>query len=310
VINNNNLRNENHRGDDDMSSSGAAGPQPRVTVLGAGTMGRGMTHSLLRAGFTVDVWNRTPEPAAQLAADGATAHEDPADAVRHADVVITMVADAAAVNQVAFGSGMLEAMRPEAAWSQMSTIGVSATGELGARVSKERPDVYFADAPVAGTRGPAENGQLLILASGPDAAKPVLDPVYAALGRETKWLGEAGAGSRLKLVMNSWLVFLVEGAAEIMALADSLGVDPQQVRGLLSEGNLSNPAAAAKFAKMDAADDSTDWALQWALKDINLALDASSRRLPVLDAIRERWTALVGQGLGDRDVAAARHGLG
>ena len=111
-----------------MSSSGEAAAQPRVAVLGAGTMGRGMTHSLLRAGFTVDVWNRTPEPAAQLAAEGATAHEDPRDAVRHADVVITMVADADAVNQVAFEFGMLEAMRPEAAWSQMSTIGVSASG--------------------------------------------------------------------------------------------------------------------------------------------------------------------------------------
>jgi 3-hydroxyisobutyrate dehydrogenase len=293
-----------------MSSSGAAGAQPRVAVLGAGTMGSGMAHSLLRAGFTVDVWNRTPEPAAQLAADGATAHEDPGNAVRHADVVITMVADAAAVNQVAFGLGMLEAMRPGAAWSQMSTIGVGATGELAARVTKERPDVYFADTPVAGTRGPAENGQLLILASGPDAAKPALGPVYAALGRETKWLGPAGAGSRLKLVMNSWLVFLLEGVAETLALADSLGVDPQQVLGFLSGGNLSNPAAAAKFAKMEAGDDSTDWALQWALKDINLAMDASGRRLPVLDAIRERWTALVGQGLGDRDVSAARHGLG
>src|SRR6202044_179347 len=217
-----NLRNENHRGDDDMSSSEAAGAPLRVAVLGAGTMGRGMAHSLLRAGFPVDVWNRTPEPAAQLAADGATAHEDPGNAVRHADVVITMVADAAAVNQVAFELGMLEAMRPGAVWSQMSTIGVSATGELAARVSKERPDVYFVDAPVAGTRGPAENGQLLILASGPDAAKPVLEPVYAALGREVKWLGEAGAGSRLKLVMNSWLVILVEGTAEMMALADSL----------------------------------------------------------------------------------------
>jgi 3-hydroxyisobutyrate dehydrogenase len=293
-----------------MSSSGAAEAQPRVAVLGAGTMGSGMAHSLLRAGFTVDVWNRTPEPAARLAADGATAHEDPPNAVRHADVVITMVADAAAVNQVAFRLGMLDAMRPGAAWSQMSTIGVGATGELAARVTKERPDVYFADTPVAGTRGPAENGQLLILASGPDAAKPALDPVYAALGRETKWLGPAGAGSRLKLVMNSWLVFLLEGVAETLALADSLGVDPQQVLGLLSGGNLSNPAAAAKFAKMEAGDDSTDWALQWALKDINLAMDASGRRLPVLDAIRERWTALVGQGLGDRDVSAARHGLG
>jgi 3-hydroxyisobutyrate dehydrogenase len=306
----NNLRNENHRGDDDMSSSGAAGARPRVAVLGAGTMGRGMVHSLLRAGFPVDVWNRTPEPAAQLAAEGATAHEDPGDAVRHADVVITMIADAAAVNQVAFELGMLESMRPGAVWSQMSTIGVSASEELAARVGKERPDVYFADAPVSGTRGPAENGQLLILASGPDATKPLLEPVYAALGRETKWLGPAGQGTRLKLVMNSWLVILVEGAAEIMALADSFGVDHQQVADFLSAGNLANPVAAVKFAKMDAGDDTPDFSLQWALKDIRLAMDDSGRRLPALDTVRDRWTALVDQGLGDRDVAAARHGLG
>jgi 3-hydroxyisobutyrate dehydrogenase len=305
-----NLRNEDHRGDDDMSSSGGARPLPRVAVLGAGTMGRGMTHSLLRNGFTVDVWDRTPEQAAALAAGGATAHEYARDAVREADVVITMVADADAVTQVAFGDGMLAAMRPQAAWAQMGTIGVTATEDLAARVSKDRPDVSFVDAPVSGTRQPAENGQLLILASGPEQARPLAGPVFAALGRETKWLGEAGAGSRVKLIMNSWLVFLVEGAAEIMALADSLGVDRQQVLDFLSSGNLANPAAAAKFAKMDDGDDSPDFALQWALKDIRLAMEASGRRLPMLDVVRDRWTALVGQGLGDRDVSAARHGLG
>ncbi len=293
-----------------MASAEEARPLPRVAVLGAGTMGRGMTHSLIRNGFTVGVWDRTPGKAAALAADGATAHEDARDAVREDEVVITMLADADAVNQVVFGDGMLAAMQPQAVWAQMGTIGVTATEEVAARASRERPDVYFVDAPVSGTRQPAENGQLLILASGPEQAKPVLEPVFAALGRETKWLGDAGAGSRLKLLMNSWLVFLVEGAAEIMALADSLGVDHQQVLDFLSSGNLANPAAAAKFAKMDAGDDSPDFALQWALKDIRLAMEASGRRLPMLEVIRERWAALVSQGLGDRDVSVARHGLG
>ena len=126
----------------------------------------------------------------------------------------------------------------------------------------------------------------------------MLEPVYAALGRETLWLGPAGAGSRLKLVMNSWLVILVEGAAELMALADSLGVDHQQVLGFLGAGSLANPAAAAKFAKMDAGDDAPDFSLQWALKDIRLALEDSGRRLPALDTVRDRWAALVGPGPG------------
>ena len=222
-----------------------------------------------------------------------------------------MVADADAVNQVAFDFGMLEAMRPQAVWAQMSTIGVTAVEELAARVSKERPDVYFVDAPVSGTRQPAENGQLLILASGPEQARPVLDHGVrrARPGNQVARGGRCGQPAQAGHELLAGLPGR-RGTAEIMALADSLGVDHQQVRGFLSEGNLSNPAAAAKFAKMDAGDDSTDWALQWALKDINLAMDASGRRLPVLDAIRERWAALVGQGLGDRDVSAARHGLG
>ena len=282
---------------------------PRVAVLGIGTMGRGMAHSLLRAGFQVDVWNRSPEPAAQLAQDGATAHELPNYAVQHADVVITMLADAAAVDQVAFTGSMLGTLRPGTVWAQMGTIGVAATDELAGRVSKERPDVLFVDAPVSGTKGPAETGSLLILASGPEAARPRLGPVFAALGQRTKWLGDAGRGSRLKLVMNTWLVTLVEGAAEIIALAGSLGVAHQDVLDFLAEGNLSAPVASVKARKMEAGDDSAEFSLQWALKDIGLALAATDLALPVVEAVRARWTALVGDGLGGLDVAAARHGL-
>ncbi|HTT53838.1 MAG TPA: NAD(P)-dependent oxidoreductase [Streptosporangiaceae bacterium] len=282
---------------------------PRVAVLGLGTMGRGMAHSLLRAGFQVDVWNRTPEPAAQLALEGATAHELPSYAVQHADVAISMVADAAAVREVAFAGGMLGALRPGAVWAQMATIGVAAVDELNTRVGQERPDVSFVDAPVSGTKGPAESGQLLILASGPEAARPELGPVFGALGQRTKWLGGAGAGSRLKLVMNTWLVTLVEGVAEILALADSLGVAHQDVLGFLAEGNLSSPVAHVKARKMDAGDDAPEFSLQWAVKDIGLALDAADRPLPLVGLIRDRWAALADSGLGGLDVAAARHGL-
>jgi 3-hydroxyisobutyrate dehydrogenase len=282
---------------------------PRVAVLGIGTMGRGMAHSLLRAGFRVDAWNRTPEPAAQLASEGATVHELPDAAVRHAGVVITMVSDAGAVQDLASSHGMLAAMRPSAVWAQMATIGVAATEQLAARAATERPDVPYVDSPVSGTRAPAEAGQLLILASGPEAARPVLEPVFAALGQRTKWLGAAGDGTRLKLVMNTWLVTLVEGAAEIIALADSLGVARQDVLDFLADGNLASPVAHVKAQKMLARDDSPDFSLQWALKDIDLALAAMDRPLPLVTVIRDRWTSLVTSGLGGLDVAAARHGL-
>jgi 3-hydroxyisobutyrate dehydrogenase len=282
----------------------------RVAVLGLGTMGTGMARSLLRAGLPVDVWNRTPERAAALAEAGAVAHTGPAGAAAHAGVVITMLADAVAVRSVALDAGMLAAMVPGAVWAQMATIGVAATDELAGLVARQRPDVLFVDAPVSGTRGPAESGELLILASGPEAAEPLLEPAFGAIGQATRWLGEAGAGSRLKLVINTWLMFLIEGAAEVMALADTVGVDRSEVLNMLGTGRMAVPVAAGKARKMDSGDDSPDFALEWAVKDMGLALDAApGRSLDVLAALRDRWQRLVDRGLGGLDTSAARHGL-
>ena len=282
----------------------------RVAVLGLGTMGAGMARSLLRAGLPVDVWNRTPERAAALAESGAVAHADPADAAAHAGVVITILSDAAVTRSIAVEAGMLEAMAPGAVWAQMGTIGVPATEELAGIVAAQRPDVLFVDAPVSGTRGPAEAGELVILASGPEQARPLLEPAFGAVGRATRWLGEAGAGSRLKLVINTWLMFLIEGAAEVLALADAVGVNRSEVLDLLGTGRMASPVAAGKARKMDSGDDSPDFALQWAVKDLSLALDAApGRSLDVLAALRDRWQRLVDEGLGGLDTSAARHGL-
>ena len=262
-----------------------AGPRPRVAVLGTGTMGSAMARNLLQAGLPIDVWNRTQDPAARLTEAGATAYPRARQAVAQADVVITMLPDAAAVTSVAFDQGMVDALGEGAIWAQMGTIGVQATSQLAARVADRRPDVRFVDAPVSGTRGPAESGQLLILASGPDAARSPLTPVFGAIGSRALWLGEAGQGSKLKLVLNTWLAFLVEGIAETAALA--------------------------KLAKIEAADDEPDFALRWAVKDVDLAVVAAGdRTLPVADAIGRRWHGLVSEGLGEADVSAARHGLG
>jgi len=282
----------------------------RVAVLGLGTIGAGMARSLLRAGLPVDVWNRTPERAAALAEAGAMAHAEPADAAAHAAVVITILSDAAATRSVALDAGMLAAMPPGSVWAQMGTIGVTATEELAATAATQRPDVMFADAPVSGTRAPAEAGELLVLASGPEQARPLLEPVFGAVGQITRWLGEAGAGSRLKLVMNTWLMFLIEGAAEVMALADTVGVGRPEVLDLLGTGRMASPVAAVKARKMDSGDDSPDFALELAVKDLGLALDAApGRSLDVLAALRERWQRLADRGLGGLDISASRHGL-
>jgi 3-hydroxyisobutyrate dehydrogenase len=284
---------------------------PRVAVLGTGTMGAAMTRSLLRAGLQVDVWNRTPGRTTPLTELGASAHLQPAAAAAGADVVITMLPDAGTVSAVTLGKGVLAALRPGAAWVQMGTIGPRATDELAATASNRRPDVLFVDAPVSGTRGPAEAGQLQILASGPEQARALLAPVFSAIGSRTLWLGAAGAGSRMKLVLNTWLAFLVEGIAETASLADVLGVSHDALGRALAGGPLGAGLAEAKLAKMDAGDDSPDFSLRWALKDVDLAVDASGGwRLPVAAAISSQWHELVRSGMADKDVSVVRSGLG
>lgn len=180
------------------------------------------------------------------------------------------------------------------------------------RIELEQPrGALFVDAPVSGTRQPAEAGQLLILASGPESTRAVLAPVFGAIGSRTLWLGEAGAGSRLKLVLNTWLAFLMEGIAESVALADTIGVDHQALRDALQGSPVNAPVALLKLAKIDAGDESPDFSLHWATKDLDLALaEAGDQTLPVAAAIDHRWHALVEAGLGQADVSAVRQGLG
>jgi 3-hydroxyisobutyrate dehydrogenase len=171
--------------------------------------------------------------------------------------------------------------------------------------------VTFVDAPVSGSRVPAEEGQLLILASGPPDAAPRLEPIFDALGRATLWLGPAGAGSRMKLVLNTWLAFQVEGAAEVASLAGHLGVPADRLLEALQGNALASPYALAKLTKMVAQDDRADFSLDLALKDLDLATgEAGPGVAPLASAIAERWRGLVRTGSSGLDVSAARHGFG
>jgi 3-hydroxyisobutyrate dehydrogenase len=286
-------------------------PRPQVTVVGAGTMGAAMARRLLGAGMDVGVWARHPSSTMPLVALGATTYESVADAVAEAGVVITMLPTAEAISDVMFDGGALRAMAPESIWVQMATIGVEATEGLASRSLDERPDVAFVDAPVSGSREPAENGMLLILASGPERARKTLDAVFGVLGRDTLWLGAAGAGSRMKLVLNTWLAFQTEGAAESAALAERLGVPTTALFAALRDNPLASPYALAKLTRMVEQDFSADFALDWALKDLDLvAADAGGEIAPVAGAIADRWRGLVRNGSSGLDVSAARQGLG
>jgi 3-hydroxyisobutyrate dehydrogenase len=273
-------------------------------------MGAAMARRLLDADMDVTVWARHPSSTKPLAALGATAYELPTDAVRDADVAISMLPTAEATRDVMFDRSVLDAMRSGAIWTQMATIGVEQTERLAAESLKLRPEVSFVDAPVSGSRIPAEQGQLLVLASGPPEAQQPLQPVFAALGKDTLWLGTAGAGSRMKLVLNTWLAFQTEGAAESAALAETLGVSGAALFDALRGNQLASPYALSKLTKMVDQDFDADFALDWALKDLDLVASAADPKVtPIASAIAERWRRLVRYGSSGLDVSAARRGL-
>jgi 3-hydroxyisobutyrate dehydrogenase len=169
----------------------------------------------------------------------------------------------------------------------------------------------FVDAPVSGSKGPAEAGQLLILASGPPAAAALADPVFSAIGRKTVWLGEAGQGSRMKLAVNAYMSVLIEGVAEALELAARLGIDDAKLAEAIEGGPLDAPIADAKLHKMERGDFAPEFPLEWALKDVDLAIGAAGDDgLPLLAALSRQWHAAVDAGYGRDDVSAARLALG
>lgn len=284
---------------------------PKLAVLGLGTMGRAMAGSALRAGLAVVAWNRDPRASDSLAGQGLEVAASVSDAVGEADVVITMVTDADAVSSIATDQGLLADLRPQAVWAQMSTIGVDATERISRIAGDRRPDVYFVDAPVSGSKGPAEHGALLIFASGPDEARPQVTPVFDAIGQRTMWLGPAGNGSRMKLVNNTLLAFTVEGVANSFALAHRLGLETASVVEAFDGGPLVSPWESAKFRRIAQGEFSAEFALSLALKDVRLALsEGGSDHFKVLAALADEWTDVVDGGLGGEDVTVVTRALG
>jgi 3-hydroxyisobutyrate dehydrogenase len=291
---------------------GAKGSDVRavVAVIGAGIMGSAMTRNLVVAGVNTRVWDRSPAATVPLAAAGAVVAPSAREAARDADVVITMLPTADAVESVIFGDGVADAFADGCVWAQMGTIGVEATRRIAGRLAARRPGVMFVDAPVSGSKGPAEQGQLLILASGPAAAADTVRPVFDILGRKTVWLGEAGQGSVVKLVVNTYMSILIEGVAETMELADRFGISHEQLADAIEGGPLDAPIADAKLHKMDRGDYAAEFPLEWALKDVDLAISAAGGQAPpLLAALSRQWHTAVAAGHGRQDISAARLAL-
>jgi 3-hydroxyisobutyrate dehydrogenase len=267
-------------------------------------MGLPMARNLLRAGFTVHAWNRTLDKAQPLVDDGAQLFENPRDAADGCPLMVTMLADADSVLEVA--QVALAASDPPDVWIQMSTIGV-AGGERCAELADDR-DVTYVDAPVLGTRAPAQEGKLVILASGAESARPAVEPVFDALGSRTLWLGEAGTATAAKVSVNSWVVGIVGVLAETIRCCEALGVDPEVFFDAIEGGPLDLPYARLKGpAMMKRAFDDVSFRLALAGKDADLVLAAAADaglELPIMEGVVGRLRAAEADGHGDEDIAA------
>jgi 3-hydroxyisobutyrate dehydrogenase len=271
-----------------------------VAVLGTGTMGAPMARNIREAGMDVRVWNRTPERAEGL---GEVA-QSPAEAVDGADVMLTMLADGDAVGDVA--AQALDSLPGDAIWLQMSTVGIPANERL-AKLAEDR-GVAFVDAPVSGTKQPAEKGELVVLASGPREALERVKPIFDAVGSKTVELGEAGEAQRLKLVMNAWLAGLVDALAETVAFAEAIDIDPKRFLSAIDGAPVGAPYAQLKGKMMVERSFEPSFTLALMRKDAGLVLEASERHdfsAPLMETVAKVFDKAIEAGHGDDDMAAA-----
>jgi 3-hydroxyisobutyrate dehydrogenase len=277
----------------------------RVAVLGTGIMGTGMAHSLLRSGLDVTVWNRHPGRAAPLAADGARVADSPPEAVADADVVITMLWDGNSVADVM--ADALPAAPEGLLWVQASTVSLHDASDMLPALA-DGCDARYIDAPVLGTRRPAEEGKLTILAAAPQPLRDPVRPVFGAIGARTVWVSErAGDGTRLKLVANSWVATIVAATGQSIALAQGLGLDPRAFLDMMEGSAVDAPYLHVKGEAILAGQFAPSFAVDGAVKDTGLiaaAMRESGTDASLMEAVGRQYRKAAEAGYGEDDMAA------
>jgi 3-hydroxyisobutyrate dehydrogenase len=269
----------------------------KVTVLGTGIMGGGMARNLVRAGHEVTVWNRTREKAEQI--EGATVAATPGEAARGAEVLVTMLADGPAVDAAVDLDGF------DGVWVQMSTVGVDWVERLAARAAARR--ILFLDAPVLGSRQPAQDGELTVLAAGLRDARA--EAVFDAVGSRTTWVGEPPQATRMKLVVNAYLLLSLPALGQTVVLARELGLEPETFLDAIKGGATDSTYAQTRGRAMAKGDFAPNFPLELARKDLALAMEAANRELPFAKAALAAYDRAIAAGHGRDDMSAVIDGV-
>jgi len=276
-----------------------------VAVLGTGIMGAGMARSLLRSGLDVTVWNRSSGRAGPLAADGAHVAGTAAEAVAGVDAVVTMLWDGDSVAEVM--TTALPSAPTGVLWVQTSTVSLRDAGDRLPALAA-RHGARYVDAPVLGTRQPAEEGKLTVLAAAPEPLRDPVTPVFGSIAARVVWVSERpGDGTRLKLVANSWVATIVAATAQAIALAQDLGLDPQVFLDMIKGGGVDTPYLHVKGGAMIAGQFPTSFAVDGAVKDTALiaaAMREAGTDATLMDAVNQQYRKAADSGHGQEDMAA------
>ncbi|HLH26371.1 MAG TPA: NAD(P)-dependent oxidoreductase [Chloroflexota bacterium] len=276
---------------------------PRVGFVGLGIMGRPMAHNLLRAGYPLVVWNRSPGPVAELQAAGAEAAATPAALAARCDVVITVLLNTEVVEQVVLGpEGLAAGLRPGATYVDMSSISPLATRRIAARLAEQ--GVAALDAPVSGGEVGAREATLAIMVGGPAAVFERLRPLFEALGKSIVHVGDTGAGQVAKACNQLVVGITIDAVAEALLLARAAGVDPARVREALLGGFAQSRVLDLHGARMLEGRFAPGFRAPLQVKDLAIAAElgaATSQPLPGTETALGLYRAMVAAGLGDLD---------
>ncbi|KAK5784220.1 glyoxylate/succinic semialdehyde reductase 1-like [Gossypium arboreum] len=277
-----------------------------IGFLGLGIMGKAMSMNLLKNGFKVTVWNRTLSKCDELVAHGASVGETPAEVVKKCNITIAILSDPAAALSVVFDKdGVLDQIGSGKGYIDMSTVDPETSCKISEAIALKGG--HFLEAPVSGSKQPAETGQLVILAAGDKALYEEAVPAFDVLGKKPFFLGPVGNGAKMKLVINMIMGSVMNAFSEGLILAERSRLNPHSLLEVLDLGGIANPMFRGKGPEMLKDNYSPAFPLKHQQKDMRLALalgDQNAVSMPVAAAANEAFKKARSMGLGDLDFSA------
>ena len=278
----------------------------KVSFIGLGIMGHNMAMNLIKNNYDLTVHNRTKSKAEPLIKAGAKWADTPADAAKDADILFTMLGDPAAVRETALDeNGFLSSLKKNSIWVDCSTVNPSFSKEMNGKAKEN--GIRFMDAPVSGTRTPAEKGELVFYVGGEEKDLKEVEPLLNVMGKAIHHMGAAGMGTSIKMVVNLMLGVNMAAFSEAINLGQKLGLQKEKLFEIMIGGIAVPPFMSYKRSKMETDKYEPDFPLRWMLKDLTLdqkTADEFKVNMSLAKAASEIYSEAINKGMGDLDFSA------